>query len=122
VDSEQIARRLRARRAELSHRAGRVDADLRRDHEPLSADFAEQAVQRENDEVLGAIGASAASEIRAIDTALTRIAAGSYGTCTGCGHSIQPARLAAVPYASHCVDCAAGGEAHAAGERRTWTG
>jgi DnaK suppressor protein len=40
-----------------------------------------------------------------IDEALERIAAGSFGLCTHCGQPIAPARLEAVPWARHCINC-----------------
>jgi DnaK suppressor protein len=39
-----------------------------------------------------------------IDQALGRIDAGTYGTCTVCGATISEERLAAIPYASLCLD------------------
>jgi len=42
--------------------------------------------------------------LRAIDTALARIADGSYGKCTTCGTEIPPARLEANPSATTCVE------------------
>ncbi|MCB1623238.1 MAG: TraR/DksA family transcriptional regulator [Pseudomonadales bacterium] len=106
TDSDAVRARLRARRAELAHRASRVDDDLRRKSEPLSPDFAEQANQRGNDEVLGAIGESARFEISQIDAALARMDRDQYGDCGRCGASIEPARLEAVPYANVCRKCA----------------
>lgn len=44
-------------------------------------------------------------EIRAIDAALLRIAAGSYGQCTECGEDIEFGRLRATPTAQRCVPC-----------------
>ena len=44
--------------------------------------------------------------LRAIDDALARIDEGSYGTCQQCGENIASVRLAAVPYAALCIDCA----------------
>ena len=43
-----------------------------------------------------------------VDEALKRFENGTYGVCVGCGHSIDPARLKALPYASLCIDCAQG--------------
>ncbi len=43
--------------------------------------------------------------LRRIDEALDRIDAGSYGECLNCGKKVQPARLDAVPWARHCIDC-----------------
>ena len=42
-----------------------------------------------------------------IDEALERIADGTYGQCEACDAKIPRARLNAIPYASHCVACAA---------------
>jgi DnaK suppressor protein len=39
-----------------------------------------------------------------IDEALERISAGTYGVCAKCGGAIPEERLAAVPYATLCVD------------------
>lgn len=41
-----------------------------------------------------------------IDAAIDRIESGSYGLCEECGLKIPKARLAAVPYAAQCVQCA----------------
>jgi DnaK suppressor protein len=50
---------------------------------------------------------SIASSIEAIDRALDKIAAGSYGVCDRCNDAITPARLTALPATAHCVACAA---------------
>ncbi len=44
-------------------------------------------------------------EERRIGEALRALTDGTYGTCTGCGARIPPARLAAVPEAVRCLDC-----------------
>lgn len=43
--------------------------------------------------------------LRRIDEALERIAATTYGECLNCGKKVQQARLEAVPWARHCIDC-----------------
>jgi RNA polymerase-binding transcription factor DksA len=55
-------------------------------------------------------GASALEEsvtdtLAAIDCALGRLAAGSYGRCQHCGQEIGQVRLAALPHAASCVRC-----------------
>ena len=45
-------------------------------------------------------------EIREIDAALMRIAAGRYGVCADCKTSIAPERLKAYPTARRCHRCA----------------
>jgi RNA polymerase-binding transcription factor DksA len=106
VDFADIAKRLRARRDELSGRLSAVRADQRRAQEPLSLDSSDRATQRENDEVIDAIGLTAESELIEIDKALARIEAGIYGTCLSCGSPINVSRLLAIPYAERCSDCA----------------
>ena len=46
-----------------------------------------------------------ATELQEIESALQRIAAGSYGTCADCGQYIGTQRLKARPSASHCAYC-----------------
>lgn len=43
--------------------------------------------------------------LQAIDDALARIEAGSFGTCVTCGGEIALERLEAIPYATQCIDC-----------------
>jgi DnaK suppressor protein len=43
--------------------------------------------------------------LAAIDAALARLEAGTYGTCTSCGKAIAPERLDALPWAALCIDC-----------------
>ena len=74
--------------------------------EPLSADFAEQAVEVENDEVVAALDQGAQIELSQINKALQRLEDGCYGTCVVCGSAIQTARLKAIPYTPFCIDCA----------------
>jgi RNA polymerase-binding protein DksA len=44
--------------------------------------------------------------LREIDDALARLDDGSYGKCAQCGQKIASERLAAVPYAVLCIQCA----------------
>lgn len=96
---------LQARLADLHGRLTGIDHDLAR---PQSADWDETAVEREGDEVLEGIGLQGQHEIRQIEAALARIAAGTYGICVSCGAQIAEDRLDLVPAAPLCHDCAAG--------------
>ena len=40
-----------------------------------------------------------------IEGALKRIEEGTYGTCLNCGKPIAEERLAAIPWATYCIDC-----------------
>jgi RNA polymerase-binding protein DksA len=41
----------------------------------------------------------------AIDSALQRIEAGTFGTCTSCRQPIAAERLEALPWTTRCIDC-----------------
>jgi DnaK suppressor protein len=43
--------------------------------------------------------------LSAIDAALLRIVDGTYGKCVNCGKEIGEERLAALPWATLCIDC-----------------
>ena len=45
-------------------------------------------------------------ELAAVDAALGRIDAGTYGRCTRCGRPIDPERLDALPWTPFDLDCA----------------
>ena len=40
-----------------------------------------------------------------VESALERLDGGTYGDCVRCGRPIAPARLDALPWAAHCIDC-----------------
>lgn len=44
--------------------------------------------------------------LEAIESALERIEAGTFGECEECGVKIPKARLNAIPYAALCIKCA----------------
>ncbi|WP_119153075.1 TraR/DksA family transcriptional regulator [Caldimonas tepidiphila] len=46
-----------------------------------------------------------AAELDAVQRALDRLEAGSYGDCLGCGEPIPQPRLEAAPEAALCLDC-----------------
>jgi len=100
---EALKIELEDRLAALQSRLASIKKDVTRRH---SGDSAEQAQERENDEVVDAIGNETAQSIRVIQSALERIESGTYGLCDSCGEDIGRARLEAVPEATRCVDCA----------------
>jgi RNA polymerase-binding protein DksA len=103
MSHEALKAELEQKLAELQSRLASIKKDVTQSH---SGDSAEQAQERENDEVVDAIGNETAQSIRVIQAALSRIEDGSYGLCDSCGKDIGEARLAAVPEATRCVNCA----------------
>ncbi len=102
---EKIRQQLLARYAQIGGRLDKITRDVRREDEPLFADFAEQAAQRENDEVLSALDDSIRAEMRQIEQTLARLEDGAYGICEMCEQPIAKPRLVALPYAVRCVSC-----------------
>jgi DnaK suppressor protein len=47
----------------------------------------------------------ALSELTDVDAALARLSGNAYGECADCGEPIAPARLAAYPTATRCIEC-----------------
>ena len=96
-------KQLQERLAELLQRVGRIEGDLRLSHD---RDWAERAIELQNDEVLEGLDEMSLREVGQIRAALKRIEEGHYGVCAACGQSISAARLTAVPTAVTCAQCA----------------
>ena len=102
-DTNALIARLKARRAELVEEMEEIEDAL--DDEPPN-DWEDRAAERQGDEVLEALGTHDLDEVRRIDAALARHAAGEYGICVKCGDDISDARLDAVPETPFCKKCA----------------
>ncbi|RLQ21333.1 TraR/DksA family transcriptional regulator [Seongchinamella sediminis] len=103
TSQEQLKAELERRRADMQARLHSIKRDVTQEH---SGDSAEQAQERENDEVVDAIGNETRQSLRAIQVALDKIADGTYGECERCGGEIGDGRLQAIPEAVLCVRCA----------------
>jgi len=104
MDTSEMKAELEQQLATLQGRLASIKRDASHEY---SGDSAEQAQERENDEVVDAIGNETAQSIRAIQAALERIEGGSYGICGSCGGEIGKARLTVVPEATRCIECSA---------------
>lgn len=104
TDFAQYKTILEGRKRELFTRLNRIEKDL---DTLKSGDSADRAIERENDEVLEEFGTTGLKELQAIEAALDRIDAGTFGVCAKCGEPISAARLAAVPHAALCEACIA---------------
>ncbi len=95
---------------DLQHEA----EELAQERDPGDTQFDEESgegdtvnVERERDLLLSA---SARQIVDAIDRALKRMDAGTYGVCVPAGRRLSVERLEAIPYAEECVDCKARAE------------
>ena len=73
---------------------------------PLPQDFAEQAIELENDETMVALSIELDLELKQVDYALQRLSDGTYSNCSDCGTAINPERLRALPSTALCIRCA----------------
>ncbi len=103
MSNHELRDTLSVRQEELKHRLAALNKDLQKTH---SADWSEQAQERENDEVLESLAQECSLELQQLNSALKKIDEGTYGLCSSCGCAIDPARLIALPAAQHCVKCA----------------
>ena len=104
MQAEKAKNLLEEKKAELTKRIDAISKDLQKAH---SADWAEQATERENDEVLQELANEAKSTLRLVNAALQRIEEGEYGLCTSCNQDINEKRLDVFPEADKCINCAA---------------
>jgi RNA polymerase-binding protein DksA len=75
-----------------------------RDREP--DDEAAAAVENISRDMLAATLERERRTLREVESALVRMKKGEYGTCDSCGDAIAKARLDALPWARHCINCA----------------
>ena len=90
----------------LRKRLDAIHSDRTRRLAPRCADWAEQAVELESKEVLAELDVSQRRTLEAIEAALERIDAGTYGECIDCGEMIATRRLEALPFSTLCITCA----------------
>jgi DnaK suppressor protein len=104
-DLESYRSALVDKRADLLHRvkAARAAEATRGDNE--TPDLGDRAVDAFSRDITYELTVSEREIVRRIDRALERIDAGTYGACLHCHQPIQPGRLAAVPWARHCIAC-----------------
>ncbi|MGV8936083.1 MAG: TraR/DksA family transcriptional regulator [Allorhizobium sp.] len=101
TDTAKYEKILLARKHEIMVRLHKIDDDLGT-QKPI--DNEDRATESENDEVLEEMGEIGENELVAIDAALVRISAGTYGICVTCGETISPERLDIVPHTPFCAD------------------
>jgi DnaK suppressor protein len=98
-----LQRRRRALLETVRRAAAEIDALRGADRVP---EFEEGAQLDHETFTLSRLGENQRREVQQIDAALARIEAGEYGVCRDCEAEIDPRRLAALPYALLCTECA----------------
>ncbi len=105
-NNSDIHKELMDKLDELTSRLSDIEKDTHHKDAPVSADFAEQATESENDEVLAALEDETNATIASIKNSLKRMEEGSYGICAICGIDIPDERIIALPYTDKCFECA----------------
>lgn len=111
-----LREQLDARRRELVDEISRVAAEVALAPEARGEDLtasqhpADVASDLEQRERLVAQTSTERVRLAAVDDALARLAAGTYGLCVDCDDEIQLERLIALPQASRCITCQQRGE------------
>jgi RNA polymerase-binding transcription factor DksA len=82
--------------------AASLDTNADDEHDPEGATIAFERSQ------IGALVRQVRHHLGEVDAALSRLDAGTYGTCEACGGPVGPERLEALPAARLCIRCAAG--------------
>jgi DnaK suppressor protein len=103
--SDQLLRMRTDLLAQIAEQRGGVvsRAEVAADHFGRPEDSSAQlATERE---IEFALGERETAELGAIDAALARVTAGTYGVCTDCTSPIASARLHATPETPRCIHC-----------------
>jgi DnaK suppressor protein len=102
---EKYRRLLEQKKAELSDELAKARNAEEETTEESTQDIADKAVSSYTREFLYSLTDGERTVLLRIDEALNRIDDGTYGFCLNCGVQMSDKRLAAVPWAPHCVDC-----------------
>ena len=89
---------------ELETRIDKISKD--RNDKIANAKVSDQGAERRNEEVLLNLKNEAQLELEQIDVALVKLKNGVYGICEKCHIDISSERLDAIPFATHCKECA----------------
>lgn len=80
---------------------------VRDQHKDEGMDTYDLASDARDKEISLILGDREREKVQAIDEALSRVAANTYGVCESCEGEIAEARLQALPFARVCVNCQA---------------
>jgi DnaK suppressor protein len=104
--NQRVRNRLMQRRQQLLSRYHDGVARAGEELETPESEEVERATEQWDARVLSKLGDKDLRELAGIIAAIKRIDEGTYGVCQHCDRRIEPARLAALPAATSCIDCA----------------
>ncbi len=104
IDSTVVRAALKAERAHLVSELGEAIQAPGQMTYGSQAAAATQVFEQQRDL---ALRDRSIQQLELVDAALARLDSGTFGTCVRCGKPIAPARLEALPWAAHCIECQA---------------
>lgn len=110
---EDLRHRLMDRRRAIMDRVARTDVVLGQLDADHPAEVEEEAQELNQARLVARLGQHGRAEIEAIDTAITRMERGDYGSCEDCEEPIDVERLEVLPTARLCTTCAEANERNA---------
>ena len=102
---EKVRKRLLARRDELLKDLAKNREVSEETVDESAQDMADRATSAYTKEFAYSLSESDRKVLLLIEEALSRLDAGTYGTCIHCSQLVQEKRIEAVPWARHCLDC-----------------
>ena len=104
TDFDNAKQKLLQLKEEYETRISKIEDDIQNPKDDLNKDWEDQAVAIRQNDTRQLLAAEARQGIIYINDALSHIDNGTYGECEVCGKQIPEQRLAAVPYATLCMD------------------
>ena len=112
MNTKKSRARLLSRQEEIQGELDRLAAELESfgieqeiEHGGLGNHMAEDGTSVQEQERILAVSADLRDIVGQIESALTRLDEGTYGTCQRCGRPVNPERLEAFPYVAYCIEC-----------------
>ncbi|MDN5566462.1 MAG: TraR/DksA C4-type zinc finger protein [Psychrobacter sp.] len=104
VDLDKAKQKLLQLKEEYETRISKIEDDIQNPKDDLNKDWEDQAVAIRQNDTRQLLAAEARQGIIYINDALNHIDNGTYGECEVCDKQIPEQRLAAVPYATLCME------------------
>jgi DnaK suppressor protein len=104
-DLERYQKRLQAKRSDVLARVRAARDTEQESNDEEAPDLGDRALSTMSRDLMYELTGTERDLLRRIDAALDRIGAGTYGLCQNCGEKVHDARLEALPWARHCIDC-----------------
>lgn len=101
----QIRATLEAKRRQLEDEVGRSIVYDKGPDDDTMKDLGDQANTAYTREFQAELGNGERRLLREVLTALRKLDEGGFGLCERCEEPIGEKRLAAIPFARHCIDC-----------------